>query len=387
MRMMLKPVAIAAAVAGLALAMGPAVAQETIKIGVNQPLTGAVAASGTYVSQGAQIAAEEINANGGIDGKKIELIVEDNKSNPKEAVAAAEKLIVRDKVPVMMGAWSSTYTLAVMPKLMEYKVPMVVETSSSGKITTQGNPWVFRISPTSEMEALAFKDKVDAFKIKKANFLSVNNDWGLGAAEQFAKALKDKGIEVGGIETMNADATDMSAQLSAIKAAGGDTLFVTTGVEQLTLVLKQAADLRLEQQIITTGGSSSPDQLIAQAGPAANGSHHIVFFAPWFPEAAENPEVATKFVKAWEAKGYNFAGLTEGFRGYDGIYVIAEAIKQAGSLEPDAIRKALWNVQFDGINGDIKFIKQGPEGKESAQNVPNIYVVKIEDGKVTLPDS
>jgi branched-chain amino acid transport system substrate-binding protein len=385
--MMLKPAAIAAAVAGLALAMGPALAQETIKIGVNQPLTGAVAASGTYVAQGAQIAAEEINANGGIDGKKIELIIEDNKSNPKEAVAAAEKLIVRDKVPVMMGAWSSTYTLAVMPKLMEYEVPMVVETSSSGKITTQGNPWVFRISPTSEMEALAFKDKVDAFKITKANFLSVNNDWGLGAAEQFAKALKDKGIEVGVVETMNADATDMSAQLSAIKAAGGDTLFVTTGVEQLTLILKQAADLRLEQQIITTGGSSSPDQLIAQAGPAANGSHHIVFFAPWFPEAAANPEVATKFVKAWEEKGYNFAGLTEGFRGYDGIYVIAEAIKQAGSLEPDAIRQALWNVQFEGINGDIKFIKQGPEGKESAQNVPNIYVVKIEDGKVTLPDT
>src|ERR671910_742366 len=353
MRTMLKPVAIAAAVAGLALAMGPALAQETIKIGVNQPLTGAVAASGTYVAQGAQIAAEEINANGGIDGKKIELIIEDNKSNPKEAVAAAEKLIVRDKVPVMMGAWSSTYTLAVMPKLMEYEVPMVVETSSSGKITTQGNPWVFRISPTSEMEALAFKDKVDAFKITKANFLSVNNDWGLGAAEQFAKALKDKGIEVGVVETMNADATDMSAQLSAIKAAGGDTLFVTTGVEQLTLILKQAADLRLEQQIITTGGSSSPDQLIAQAGPAANGSHHIVFFAPWFPEAAANPEVATKFVKAWEEKGYNFAGLTEGFRGYDGIYVIAEAIKQAGSLDPDAIRKALWNVQFEGINGDI----------------------------------
>src|SRR5918994_646946 len=268
MRMMLKPAAIAAAVAGLALAMGPAMAQETIKIGVNQPLTGAVAASGTYVAQGAQIAAEEINANGGIDGKKIEL-----------------------------------------------------------------------------------------------------------------------SIEVGVVETMNADATDMSAQLSAIKAAGGDTLFVTTGVEQLTLILKQAADLRLEQQIITTGGSSSPDQLIAQAGSAANGSHHIVFFAPWFPEAAENPEVATKFVKAWEEKGYNFAGLTEGFRGYDGIYVIAEAIKQAGSLEPDAIRQALWKVQFEGINGDIKFIKQGPEGKESAQNVPNIYVVKIEDGKVTLPDT
>lgn len=381
---LMKTAAVFGAIASVAAGLGAADAQEVVRIGVNQPLTGAVAASGTYVTQGAQIAAKELNANGGIEGKTVELIIEDNKSNPKEAVAAAEKLIVRDKVPVMMGAWSSTYTLAVMPKLMEYEVPMVVETSSSGKITTSGNPWVFRISPTSEMEAIAFKEKIDAFGIKKANFLTVNNDWGLGAAEEFRKVLEEKGIEIGVTETMNADATDMSAQLSTIKGAGGDTVFITTGVEQLTLVLKQAANLRMEQQIITTGGSQSPDQLIEQAGAAADGSYHIVFFTPWFPEAVENPEVATKFVKAWEDEGYNFAGLTEGFRGYDGIMTIAKAIENADSLEPDAIRQALWDVEVEGINGDVKFIPQGPEGNESAQNSPNIYVVKIEDGKVTL---
>lgn len=381
---LMKTAAVFGAIASVAAGLGAADAQEVVRIGVNQPLTGAVAASGTYVTQGAQIAAKELNANGGIEGKTVELIIEDNKSNPKEAVAAAEKLIVRDKVPVMMGAWSSTYTLAVMPKLMEYEVPMVVETSSSGKITTSGNPWVFRISPTSEMEAIAFKEKIDAFGIKKANFLTVNNDWGLGAAEEFRKVLEEKGIEIGVTETMNADATDMSAQLSTIKGAGGDTVFITTGVEQLTLVLKQAANLRMEQQIITTGGSQSPDQLIEQAGAAADGSYHIVFFTPWFPEAVENPEVATKFVKAWEDEGYNFAGLTEGFRGYDGIMTIAKAIENADSLEPDAIRQALWDVEVEGINGDVKFIPQGPEGNESAQNSPNIYVVKIEDGKVAL---
>ena len=106
---------------------------QTIKIGVNEPLTGPFAASGTYVVNGAKIAADEINAKGGVLGQKIELIIEDNKSNPTEAAAVAEKLITADKVPVMMGAWGSSLTLAVMPKLMEYKVPMVVETSSSGQ--------------------------------------------------------------------------------------------------------------------------------------------------------------------------------------------------------------------------------------------------------------
>ena len=88
------------------LAAGPALAQETIKIGVTQPLTGAFAASGNYVAQGAKLAEEDINKAGGVLNKKIELIVEDNKSNPTEAVATAEKLTQKDKVPVMMGAWS-----------------------------------------------------------------------------------------------------------------------------------------------------------------------------------------------------------------------------------------------------------------------------------------
>src|SRR5215813_14679275 len=100
---------------------GPALAQEPIKIGVTQPLTGAFAASGNYVAQGARLAEEDINAAGGVLNRKIQLIVEDNKSNPTEAVATAEKLTQKDKVSVMMGAWSSTLTLAVMPKLMEYE--------------------------------------------------------------------------------------------------------------------------------------------------------------------------------------------------------------------------------------------------------------------------
>ena len=373
-----------AVLAGLALAAAvPTIAAaDTIKIGINEPLTGAVAASGNYVTNGARIAADEINANGGLLGQQVELIIEDNKSNPTEAVAAAEKLIVRDEVPVMMGAWSSTFTLAVMPKLMEYGVPMLVETSSSEKITTQGNPWVFRISPTSEMEAKAFSEQVDEFDIEKANFLVVNNDWGLGAADRFSAMLKEHGIEVGEVETMDPAAQDMSAQLSKIKASDADTLFVTTGVEQLTLVLKQARDLGLDARIITTGGSQAPDQLIEQAGSAADGSYHLVFFTPWFPEAAENPEVAENFVEEWEERGYNFAGLTEGFRGYDGIMTIAAAVENAGKAEPEAIRDALWGVEVEGVNGDIKFTKQGPEGSESGQNLPNVYVIEISDGKV-----
>src|SRR5215211_8628610 len=205
------------AIALAAAFLGGAANAQTIKIGVNEPLTGAFAASGTYVVNGAKIAADEINAKGGILGKKIELVIEDNKSNPTEAAAVAEKLIVRDKVPVMMGAWGSGFTLAIMPKLMEYKVPMLVETSSSGKITTSGNPYIFRISPPSAVEAEAFAPKVQALGIKKVDFLVVNNDWGRGASDDFSKMYKEKGVQVGLVETMDQSAQDMSAQLNKIK--------------------------------------------------------------------------------------------------------------------------------------------------------------------------
>jgi branched-chain amino acid transport system substrate-binding protein len=372
---------IAAAFAA-SLVAGTAFAQEPIKIGVTQPLTGAFAASGNYVAQGAKIAEDAINAQGGVLGRKIQLVIEDNKSNPTEAVATAEKLISKDKVPVLMGAWSSTLTLAVMPKLMEYQVPMLVETSSSGKITTSGNPYIFRISPTSEMEAKAFAPMVKKFGIKKADFLATNNDFGLGASQEFSQMLKKEGVQVGVMETMDPKATDFSAQLAKIKASGGDTLFVTTAVEQITLILKQAKEQQVKARIITTGGSNSPDQLIQQAGEAANGSYHLVFFTPWFPDAVKNADIARKFVAEWNARKYNVGGLTEGFRGWDGVHTIVEAIKQAGKPDPKAITDALWHVKLKGINGDIAFIKQGPAGKESAQNVPSVYVVKIENGKV-----
>jgi branched-chain amino acid transport system substrate-binding protein len=361
-------------------------AQSPIRIGVIEPLSGPVAASGNYVRMGAEIARDWINAKGGVNGRKLELVIEDNKSDPKEAASAAEKLIVRDKVPAIMGAWGSSMTLAAMPKLEEYGVPMVVETSSASTITKRGNPWIFRISPPSEMEALGLEQYLDKLGVKRADFLAVNTDWGRGAVTAFGDMLKKHGAAVGAAEFMDQKDTDMNAQITKIKGGGGDTLFLTTAVEQITLVLKQAQEQRLTRKVITTGGSSSPSQLIKQAGPAADGSYHIVFFMPWFPEAMPDGKLAKAFVDEWAKRGHPFEGLTEGFRGHDGVATIAEAVKIAGKDEPKAIQAALWKVSFTGVNGPVKFEKDGPAGKESGQSKPSIFVVQIKDGKVALPD-
>jgi len=358
---------------------------EPIKVGVIQPLSGPVAASGNYVRMGAEIARDWINARGGVLGRPINLLIEDNKSDPKEAATAAEKLIVRDKVPVIMGAWGSSMTLAAMPKLEEYGVPMVVETSSASTVTKRGNPWVFRISPPSEMEALGLEKYLKDLGIKKADFLAVNTDWGRGAVAAFGDVLKRAGAGVGATEFMDQAATDMNAQITKIKADSGDTLFLTTSVEQITLVLKQAQEQRLVMKVITTGGSSSPSQLIKQAGAAAEGTYHILFFLPWFPEAMPDAKLARAFVDEWTKRGHPFEGLTEGFRGHDGIATAVEAVRLAGKPEPKAVREALWKVSLMGLNGPIKFDKDGPAGKESGQSKPSIFLVQIKDGKIALP--
>lgn len=362
-------------------------AADVIKIGVNQPLTGVVAAAGTFVAEGAKIAAAEINDNGGILGKKIQLIVEDNKSNPTEASNVTEKLIVRDKVSALLGAWSSTYTLASMPKLMEYEIPMLVETASSSKITQLGNPYVFRISPTSAMEAKSFAERVKPMGIKKVDFLVVNNDWGLGAAKAYGDMLKEQGVEVGETHIMDAAAQDMTSQLSAIKHAKtpASHVFLTSGTEQITLVMKQAQALGLRVPVITTGGIM-PQQLLDQAGSAANNTYHVMFFVPWFPEATLNPEGAKGFISRWEKKGLDPAGMPEGARGYDGIQTLVAAIKLAGEADSKKITEALWRTELDGLTGHVKFHKDGPAGKESGQSTPMTYLVKIEDGKIRNAD-
>jgi branched-chain amino acid transport system substrate-binding protein len=202
----------------------------------------------------------------------------------------------------------------------------------------------------------------------------------------FGDMLKKQGGALGAVEFMDQAATDMSAQLTKIRGTGADTMFLTTSVEQITLVLKQAQEQRLQRKVVTTGGSSSPNQLIKQAGAAAEGTYHIVFFMPWFPESMPEPKLAKAFVDEWSKRGHPFEGLTEGFRGHDGILTIAEAVKIAGKDEPKAIRDALWKLNVTGVNGPIRFDKDGPAGKESGQSKPSIFVVQVRDGKVALPD-
>ena len=226
---------------------------------------------------------------------------------------------------------------------------------------------------------------VEKLGLKKVDFLAINNDWGRGAAADFGKMLKGKGVTVGLVETMDQGAQDMSAQLSKLKGSDADTIMITAAVDQLTLLFKQMAALGLKKRIITTGGSQNPDQIIAQAGNAAEGTMHLTTFLPWYPDKTPNPAATAYFIGEWKKRGFEFAGVTESFRGYDGIRAIAAAIEKGGAADAASIKKGFWSVDFTGLNGQIRFAKAGPAGSESGQSKPDVYLVKIDGGKVVVP--
>jgi branched-chain amino acid transport system substrate-binding protein len=365
---------------------GAALGAEPVKIGVVYPLTGPAAAAGSYQKAGVEIGRDKINTEGGIIGRPVTLFIEDGANDPAQSVSAAEKLVTRDKVDALIAAWGSSPTLAVSASVTKkYGVPHVVDTASSVKVTMldgkRPNPWLFRISPTSRMEAEGLeKVLVPKMGFSKVAFMAVNNDWGRGAAEEFAKIVKKTGGSVVTTEIINADATDFLTQLTKIKSAEANAIIVTTDQAQVSLILKQYKQLGMNQKILTTGGGIVPEGLTLLSGPeAAEGVNIITFFAPWFPEMAKNPAEAKWFSEEYLKRGFAAKGFGECFRGYDGMKAVKAAIDLAKTTDKEKVREAFSKVDTWGLSGRIKF-------DEFGQSSPNILVIQVKNGKPSIPE-
>jgi branched-chain amino acid transport system substrate-binding protein len=358
-----------------------------LRIGVAQPLSGPVADAGQSVLKGARIAEEELNAAGGVNGRKVKLVVEDDANDPATCVNAAQKLINQESVPVIMGGWGSSCTLAIEPVSSRSEVPLLVETSSSDKITDpkqSGNEWTFRISPTSAMEAFALKPALQRLGIHKAFTLSVNNDFGLGAASHYSEVLQSIGAKVVGGAKFDQSAQSFSSQVTQAIASGADTWIVTTDAGQIALLLKEAKGQGARARIVTTGGSNSPLQVMKLAGgDVADGSYATVFFPFFDPSLAAAPNEAQRFIETWKAKGYDFGQITEGIRGWQGIMVIAAAMRAAKDpTSHEELRGELAKVQVLGaIYGQIRFESWH---NLSNQVVPPVYLTQVTNGQVKL---
>ncbi len=360
---------------------------EPIRFGVVQPLTGPVADSGSYVVSGVNIGVDRVNDMGGVCGRPLEAVVLDGRNDPQESANAAENLITREGVPLILGAWGSSSTLAVMPVVERHGVPLLVETSSSGLITspeTPGYNWVHRISPTSAMEAEESRSYlVSELGMTKVAILSVNNDWGRGAGQVFREVIEAEGGEIVSEHYVDQAVTDVLPQLTEINNTDANAILITTSAGQIATMLKQYNELGMDQIILTTGGSNYPFAVRDLSSPEiVEGTYSLMFYLPNRPDLTANAELAQWYVDEYARRGLPDVGIGESYRGFDGVHVIARAIELNDcNLDPEGLNNALSDVTFAGLSGEVAFTEA-----DGHQSRPNVYLVRVENGELSVPD-
>jgi branched-chain amino acid transport system substrate-binding protein len=329
----------------------------TIKIGANLELSGGVASYGQSAKEGIELAIEEINKEG-IDGKKLKLVTVDNKSDAAEATSGALKLATQDKVVAMIGAATSTNTLAQVQIAQDNKIPLITPTATNATITSKDgklNDFVFRtcfIDPFQGTVAANFAS--NELKVKSAAVLiDSSSDYSKGLAASFKKSFTANGGKIVKEEAYVAKDTDFRATLTNIKGANPDYIFLPGFYEEVGLIVKQARELGIDVPIMGGDGWDSPN-LVKIAGAA---SLNHTFITNHYSSGDSDKKVQ-EFVSAFKAKYDGKSPDAFTALGYDTVYFLADAIKRAGSSDPKKIQKAL--EETDGlelVSGKVKLDK------------------------------
>ncbi|HEY8994338.1 MAG TPA: ABC transporter substrate-binding protein [Lacunisphaera sp.] len=347
-----------------------AIAAEPIKIGEYASLTGKEAGFGQTSHQGVVLALEEINAAGGVLGRPLELAYEDNQTKSGESATAVKKLLSRDKVVALIGEVSSGRSLEAAPIAQAAKIPMIAPAATNPKVTQTGN-YIFRVCFIDPFQGTVMaKFAKEDLKAKKVAILSsVSNAYSLGLAKFFKETFTAAGGEIGTEKNFSEGDKDFRAQLTAVKAAGVDAVFVPGYYTESALIVRQARDLGLT--IPFFGGDGWEDeQLLKIGGEALNGCYYSTHFS------AENTDpVVAKFVAAYKARWNGEIPGAFSALGYDAVYVLADAIKRAGTTDGPKLRDALAATKdFPSVSGATTIDKDRNASKAAT-------IIALRDGK------
>ena len=330
-----------------AAAASAALAQNPIKVGEFASLTGKEAAFGQSSHKGTLLAIEELNATGGVLGRQFELITEDNQSKQGESATIVKKLISRDEVIALLGEVASGRSLEAAPIAQNYKIPMISPSSTNPRVTEMGS-YIFRVCFIDPFQGTAMaKFAQSSLHLKKVALLtSVSSPYSVGLAKYFKETFAAIGGEVTIEQKYSEGDKDFKAQLTAIKAAGVDGIFVPGYYTEAALISKQARELELMFPIFGGDGWEAP-QLIEIGGKAMEGTYYSTHYSP------ENSSPAVQnFVKKFRAR---YAGETPDAMaalGYDSAMVLADAIKRAGTTEGPKLRTAIAATKnYQGVTG------------------------------------
>ncbi len=307
-----------------------------IKVGEFASLTGKEAAFGQSSHKGTMLAVEEINAAGGVLGRRIQLITEDNQSKAGESATIAKKLISRDKVVALIGEVASTRSLEAAPIAQQARIPMISPSSTNPKVTEIGN-YVFRVCFIDPFQGVVMaKFARNTLKLKRVAVLtSVSSAYSVGLAKYFKERFAQDGGVIALEQKFSEGDKDFKAQLTAIKAANVDGIFLPGYYTEAALVCKQARDLGLSIPLFGGDGWEAP-QLLSIGGAAVEGTYYSTHYSP------ENKSPAvTGFVERFKKRWNNEVPDAMAALGYDAAMVLADAIRRAGTTESAKLRDAL----------------------------------------------
>ena len=354
---------------------GSAFAQDTIKIGEFGSLTGDNASFGTSQNNGVQMAVEEINAAGGVLGKKIELTVEDNQTKQGETTTITRKLISQDHVVAIIGEVASSKTLEAAPIAQAAKIPLLATAATNPKVTQTGD-YVFRVCFTDDFQAVVIARFVlEKLKQKNIAFMTdVKQDYSVGLTNIAKDYLTKNGGNIVKEQSYSSGDKDFRAQLTDLKSANPDVIIITGYYPEASLIAKQARQFGIKATLVGGDGWDG-SSLIPVGGKAIEGA----FFSNHFSTEDKSPLVQD-FVKKYKQK-YNAVPDAFAALGYDATKLLVDAIKRAGSTDSDKLRAAIQDTEgFPGVSGKITI------GKDR-NAVKSAVILTIKDGALKYAET
>ncbi|HEY7574984.1 MAG TPA: ABC transporter substrate-binding protein [Thermoanaerobaculia bacterium] len=359
----------------LVVACGKRGAGDEIPIGEYGSLTGTTATFGQSTDNAIKMAFDEINAAGGVLGKKLKLFVEDDQSKPEEAATAATKLVNQNRVIALLGEVSSSRSLAAAPIAQAAQIPMVSPSSTNPRVTQVGN-YIFRVCFTDPFQgAVMAKFAHDTLKLKKVAILvDVRNDYSVGLQTFFRQHLKQLGGEVVAEQSYSEGDSDFHAQLTQIKAANPEGIYVPGYYTEVGTIARQARELGITVPLLGGDGWDSP-KLWEIGGEALNGCYLSNHYS------TDDPSPVVQSFVAEYKKRYNQLPDALAALGYDAAKILVDAISRAGSTDGLKIRDALaMTKDFQGVTGSITI-------NSDRNAVKPAVILKVENGKFTLVET
>ncbi len=350
-------------------------AQGTIKIGEFASLTGKEATYGQTAHKGTQQAIDEVNAAGGVLGRKLELLVEDDQSKPGEAATIAKKFISRDKVVAILGEITSGRTLEAAPIAQNAKIPLISPGATAPEVTARGN-YIFRVCFIDSFQGTVMaKFARHSLKLRRVALLSsVSSAQSVALSKFFRQRFAADGGTVVLEQKYSEGEKDFRAQLTAIKAAGVEGIFVPGYYAEAALICKQARDLGMAQPLFGVDGWES-QELINIGGKSVEGAYFSTHYSP----ASKDPLVVSfneRFTKRWGSGSDALSAL-----GYDSAMLLVDAIRRAGTTDGPKLRDALAATKnFKGVTGDITLDEQRNPTKSAV-------VLQVKDGKFVFVET